>query len=669
MLEALGFANWCARVLPEYLSFANQLLINHGKVTATKVLKDLDSRTKLVVANQRVAREPFGGVWLKTLPCGLPKQLKWLARAARQAPIVATCVASMVRLIKLPPSYNVETITSPCTTTMPPSWFGDFQKFIWKNLSRAKVEPRQWHTSTKAGPNGPAAVVSSGIDAIVNSMTQYHNLFKQGCQLVGSQYLLERYNNFLLSAQGVNGSKLKLPEQMTIARLAYLSDKAGKTRVVYILDYWWQELLKPLHDAVFKWLRHQPQDGTFDQRKVVETVKLWTKEGKPLWSFDLTAATDRWPKIHQAACLVPLAGFQWTKVWWDAMGIPPYSKPHQKWLRYGVGQPMGAYASWAALALAHHNLIRWIASERGVPWDCYVVLGDDVVIANDKVAEGYKQALTDLGVTISKAKSVIWENQISGSSAEFAKQILVDGQDFTPISPQLLREIYDNHQWWKFLDLLSELKVRFGLTVYRLPDGTLWLPTPISSLLGPINRYKGSLIALLSEPGGARCLCEEVKELLNLPAGESVPDPWAGIDHLTYLHHKGEIVSEKLYHATQQLIKLREGLAGGDSGSKLPGWLLEVREHPIWAIIDRLESNIHEAYRYIATGSISLDATELAMDAEFLEKLLVHGVSYNEWKDNKSRRLKVACAMSLQLLKSIRSSEITDNSNVTYEDW
>lgn len=655
MLDALGFAEISKQLIAEYLTFANQLLRNHGKVKAVKVLKDLDSRTKLVVAGQRVLREPFGDVWFQTNPLGLPRKLKALAMATRKAPLAATTVTALVRLIRLTPSHDIGTITSPITVSWPPVWFDRFRDFVSNHLHQLTIEARIWHTSTKAGPNGPAAVVSSGLDALVIKQdTYYHTLFTEWCQMVGADYLLKRYVDFSTSVEKGNYPDPNMPKVPTLAKLSFLSDKAGKTRVVYILNYWFQELLKPLHDAVFGWLRGQSQDGTFDQRKAVETVKEWTKRGKPLWSFDLTAATDRWPKAHQHACLAPLAGPNWTKVWDQVMGVKPYSKPHDSWVEYAVGQPMGAYASWAALAVSHHMLVRWIAAEQGVRWDCYVVLGDDIVISDGKVAKAYEQILADLGVTISRGKSLTWENQIKGSSAEFAKQILVDGEDLSPISPALMKEIFDDHQWWKSLELLQMLKERFGLAVKRLPDGTLWFPTPIWEILGPINRNLEPLIVLLSDPGGPRCLCEEVKEVFKPSGGKSVPDPWAGIDNLTYLHHKGEIVSEKLYEATQKLIKLREGLAGEDSGNKLPGWLLEAREHPLWAIIDRLEENIHEAYRYIAVGSVALDATDLAMDADFLEKLLVKGISYSEWKDQKSRRLKVACALSMQLLKNIR---------------
>lgn len=91
----------------------------------------------------------------------------------------------------------------------------------------------------------------------------------------------------------ISRSSYKLDRIPMLAKLAFLADKAGKTRVVYILNYWMQSSLLPLHNVLMEELRKRPEDGTYRQQVACDTVKSWTKEGKALWSFDLTAATDR----------------------------------------------------------------------------------------------------------------------------------------------------------------------------------------------------------------------------------------------------------------------------------------------------------------------------------------------------------------------------------------
>jgi hypothetical protein len=54
---------------------------------------------------------------------------------------------------------------------------------------------------------------------------------------------------------------------------------------------------------------------------------------------------------------------------------------NQKKVRYGTGQPMGLYSSWASFSLTHHLLIKYLAKEKGInSFSSYQILGDDVVI-------------------------------------------------------------------------------------------------------------------------------------------------------------------------------------------------------------------------------------------------------------------------------------------------
>jgi len=78
---------------------------------------------------------------------------------------------------------------------------------------------------------------------------------------------------------------------------------------------------------------------------------------------------------------------------------------------------MGAYSSWAMLALTHHVIVRIAAHRVGVQnFSAYCILGDDVVIRNDLVADEYYKLMSALGVSINLSKSVN-----STEFAEFAK--------------------------------------------------------------------------------------------------------------------------------------------------------------------------------------------------------------------------------------------------------
>lgn len=125
--------------------------------------------------------------------------------------------------------------------------------------------------------------------------------------------------------------------------------------------------MHPLHSFIFKILRKIEEDATFDQDQAVESLRK-NCFGKKVFSFDLSAATDRLPVIIQTHLLEGLiTGLG--KAWSDLLVsrdyiIPadpvkpkarikdksfkkyPKSQPLTKpSVRYSVGQPMGALSS------------------------------------------------------------------------------------------------------------------------------------------------------------------------------------------------------------------------------------------------------------------------------------------------------------------------------------
>jgi hypothetical protein len=74
-------------------------------------------------------------------------------------------------------------------------------------------------------------------------------------------------------------------------KLTAFADKEGKTRVIAILDYFSQSVLKPLHLYLFNFLRKIEQDCTFDQNSFKDKIKDWDI----FYSVDLKSATDRFP--------------------------------------------------------------------------------------------------------------------------------------------------------------------------------------------------------------------------------------------------------------------------------------------------------------------------------------------------------------------------------------
>lgn len=229
----------------------------------------------------------------------------------------------------------------------------------------------------------------------------------------------------------------------TLGKLSLKAEPAGKVRVFAMVDCWTQWLLKPLHLTIFNHiLPGISQDGTLDQLKPVHA--LLKRDPSSLFSLDLSAATDRLPIWLQAAIVEAFAGKEYAHNWVQFLTARDYvltltdknkDVPVRYKLRYAVGQPMGAYSSWAMLALTHHLIVQFCAYSVGVvpagTWfRDYAILGDDIVIGNAKVAKRYIEVLATLGVGVGLHKSLI---SAAGTALEFAKRTFVKGVDVSPI--------------------------------------------------------------------------------------------------------------------------------------------------------------------------------------------------------------------------------------------
>lgn len=60
----------------------------------------------------------------------------------------------------------------------------------------------------------------------------------------------------------------------------------------------------------------------------------------------------------------------------------------------------------------------------------YAVLGDDIVIANGPVAQQYLHVLSDVGVKVGLAKSLVSKK----GALEFAKRFFILGEDCSPVA-------------------------------------------------------------------------------------------------------------------------------------------------------------------------------------------------------------------------------------------
>lgn len=202
--------------------------------------------------------------------------------------------------------------------------------------------------------------------------------------------------------------------------ISFIQEAGAKARVVAVPNAWLQWGFQPLHEWLDSVLQILDYSCVHDQNKGAWYIQERLKADCCLYSFDLTSATDRFPLTLQLNLLENLGLGKYADAlqevtnedWYVSTG--PYKG--QAW-KYECGQPMGLYGSFPLFSLTHIALLGGLCLEEGISLaeTPFLLLGDDVVISNPKLAHSYEKILKDLGVEVSFAKSMK-----SSKVAEFA---------------------------------------------------------------------------------------------------------------------------------------------------------------------------------------------------------------------------------------------------------
>jgi len=295
------------------------------------------------------------------------------------------------------------------------------------------------YLSMKAGPMIGPAILSAHVAA-----SQFTGVNLWGLAGIGG----DKFMSWVKELK--SGTKLNLPHFLRKVshkisdpssfrwgnrKFIRIDDPEAKVRIVGCYDYISQLALTPYSEWAFESLRNNfPKDRTFTQDPVI-TDKCETES---YHSLDLSAATDRFPITLQVQMLAEIAGPGFANYWKNLMVAEPFQhfavRKDGKGtelvnIKYLTGQPMGARSSWATFTLAHHMVVQYAAYQNELyPFKDYILLGDDVVIYNDKVAQSYTTLIRLLGVEISNQKS-----HVSKDTYEFAKRWFKSGIEISPV--------------------------------------------------------------------------------------------------------------------------------------------------------------------------------------------------------------------------------------------
>jgi len=408
--------------LSERLAKKTELWIKtRGNVEAILMLKRIR-----VIIYRYLAGDPLFVTGLSQYKSGLPKVL---------GPEVASCIErgevaiiratlSFLQISRIIPGWKKLDL-SPIF--LPPreefsALQEEFYSFLVASKSLPKTQSWVWdylHPTTRMGPNGPA----------LNNATHdvYVWLDRYGYIL---SLLPHKYQKLIIYLQDmipyfkfwITNPKEEFKDKPILRRISTIDDKEAKERVIGIGDYWSQSLLKPFHESILRILGGWKTDLTSGQN-----ISPFGDPSQKYWSIDLTSATDRFPISLQRLVVEQLEGKEFSDAWTDLMvGEPFWYKG--RYYTYNTGQPMGLYSSWAVFALTHHLWIQFSAKRAGLrlPFLDYRLLGDDVVIRNDRVAQEYLSLLNQIGVDVSSDKTLV-----SQHSFEFAKRFFFKDTEVT----------------------------------------------------------------------------------------------------------------------------------------------------------------------------------------------------------------------------------------------
>jgi len=446
------------------------------------------------VAGRKIGCREFGvavSVTRSGLPRVIPLEHRRYIRGGAVGPLRLWLTLFMLyRVIDITTKVNIDTILLPFSGTsgIEDEWnrfMGEAARLLRSRSRVASLVIDKYHKLRRridpyigsiyrplmtSGPNsvqGSVAMCNVEKDALALYNSPIWPSFNSYCTEVESMDVTA----VVRTAAKNDPSTLEWPHYIGGDRLGALGRvsfkrEPGKVRVFAMLDYWSQSALRGVHEFLLKLLGSLNHgsvrlDGTFDQGETVQYLLDSCSRGRKFYSFDLSAATDRFPVWAQWSIMKVLFGESVANHWRvllvgrgyafpairpgkatgqfsDRLTVPygrlvsEGTKEYNQPLYYAVGQPMGAHSSWPAFTLAHHLVVQWAANRVGKKewFEDYGILGDDLVIFDKFVAAEYLKLIRRMGVNISLSKSLPGVRKCF----EFAKRFVAHGADCSPLS-------------------------------------------------------------------------------------------------------------------------------------------------------------------------------------------------------------------------------------------
>jgi len=344
----------------------------------------------------------------------------------------------IIELFKGEVDTNIDTIEKP--STMCPYVLKDMLRFI-RNKSRLvralpDLKESSLVMSNKAGPNGPATITCV---QDVNALRKDPKLYYHVSELI-------KHSNLSWLRMDVQP---QLEGEFQHSKIVFLRDRAMKTRVVAIADWWSNVALSGIHKTFLSALAGIRNDLTFKQHLVPSEI---SSLGNFVYGSDMSAFTDRYPIEILREIIAVRYGDTLANHWYHIM-TRKFPFDGRK-VSYNCGNPMGILSSWAVSTYAHHVTKEYCCYKLALKNYKYKILGDDSCDSKEVAYRYYQTLLNKLGVQISQAKCTTSTEKY----VEFAKRLFTPVGEITGIPVYLLKDIYKYPE--QILELVRILRER-----------------------------------------------------------------------------------------------------------------------------------------------------------------------------------------------------------------
>lgn len=167
---------------------------------------------------------------------------------------------------------------------------------------------------------------------------------------------------------------------------------------------------------------------TYNQDKGLAKVQRFiqasddTDEETKVFSIDLSDATNNFPWALQKELLTFFLDDECVSIL-TRISKGSWLCPDGKYRKFGTGQPLGAFFSFASFSIAHMAVAllahRTVFPDDYCPGDRIAIVGDDIVLKGQSLNDAYRSLLERMDVPVSESKCIS-----SYTTAEFLSKIV-----------------------------------------------------------------------------------------------------------------------------------------------------------------------------------------------------------------------------------------------------